>query len=636
MGIGSWAAEQARERARWAVMTEGQKKAHLQRQNRLAALHEGEQIRAQYRAPVEEQRRLDAEKRDAERRAEAERRDAERGLEAQKREHGETEKLALGRPRTEYTGGVGREPLTVTHHRCPMPVAFLPPDGIQPRVIPAARHMVTMQPELAHDSGFMAGARESDALFREVNAKYGLFLSRLNDGAWWQELTDSVGVTQAAVTEESWSGNYAAGVRKLTTVAVPVITGVRVAADGLRVRVAHRPGDSSKSWTAKLDPLKAGFRAAGGDSGGLRITEDAEGNIVLRFSDADPFADAANLESVFDAEKGRSLLGVTESGNEAWITWNGSSGLVVGGVPGSGKTASMLPVFAAMAGAAELHVFDGKSGFDLEPLKPIARTYNRSGDIDSPLETLRKIDELRTTRAEALHAAAGVNNFWNMPLADRTRLGITPVFVILDEVQTWTDTSGMDKEEKATSAEITRLIRELIQKGRSAGLVTVATTQKPDATTIPTKVRDNAALKICFRVSTPEQAMTVLGGQAAGAPDPCTIPMKAKGRCVMEAEGQGTVLVQAGYATPEAIAAQLADAEPVPDQLAVARGLLRGSVTPTQQPAMTRTTGRLSPDEVREEALRLGLIDADDSYTAPPEPTPVPPPATTETDEDSW
>ena len=634
MGIGSWAADQARERARWAVMSEGQKKAYLQRQNRLAALHEGEQIKQQYRAPVEEQRRLDAEKRDAERRAEAERRDAERGLDAQKREHGETEKLALGRPRTTYTGGVGREPLTVTHHKSPLPVAFLPPTGVEPRVIPAARHLVVMQPELAHDARFMEAARESDALFREVNARYGLFLSRLNNTAWWQELTDSVGVTQGTVSKEPWSGNYASGIRKVTTVLVPTITGVRVAADGLRVRVAHRPGDSAKSWAAKLDPLKAGFRAAGGDSGGLRITEDAEGNVVLRFSDADPFADAANMEAVFDADRGRSLLGVTETGAEAWITWNGSSGLVVGGVPGSGKTASMLPVFAAMAGAAELHVFDGKSGFDLEPLKPIARTYNRSGDIDAPLATLRRVEELRTTRAEALHASAGVNNFWNMPLADRKRLGMVPVFVILDEIQTWTDVGGMDKEEKATAAEITKLIRELIQKGRSAGIVTVLPTQKPDSTTIPTKVRDNAALKICFRVSTPEQAMTVLGGQAAGAPDPCTIPMKAKGRCVMEAEGAGAVLVQAGYATPEAITEQLADAAPVPDQLTVARGLLRGSVTPTQQPAMARTAGRLSPAAVREEALRLGLIDPSDTYTAPAETPATAPPAAV--DEDAW
>ena len=53
MGIGSWAADQAKERARWAVMSEGQRKAYLQRQARIAALHEGEQIKQQYRAPVE-------------------------------------------------------------------------------------------------------------------------------------------------------------------------------------------------------------------------------------------------------------------------------------------------------------------------------------------------------------------------------------------------------------------------------------------------------------------------------------------------------------------------------------------------------------------------------------------------------
>lgn len=473
----------------------------------------------------------------------------------------------------------------------------------------------------------------------ETINRYGSLLTKLRDDAWFAALCERVGIAMTEQREDTHQGSYEVIRQKVTVVDVPSLLHGRVDPDGLVLVYRHRVGDTAARWSKSLDALRAALKAVGAPADNLRVAEDGDGNIEVRFHDADPFDGVAGLESRFDADRGRSLLGVTSTGREAWITWNGSSGMVVGGVPGSGKTASMLPVFAAMAGQAELHVFDGKSGFDLEPLKPIARTYNRSGDIDSPLETLRRIEELRTTRAEALHRAAKANNFWNMRPADRTRLGVTPVFVVLDEVQTWTDLSGMDKDEKATAAEIGKLIRTLIQKGRSAGIVCVLTTQKPDAGTIPTVIRDNAALKLCFRVSTPEQATTVLGGQAAGAPDPCAIPMRAKGRCVMETEGQGTVLVQAGYADPDVIADRLAEAEPVPDQLTVARRLLGLDEPAPASEVVTSSNAAADADadaayraRIAAEAARLGLIPASadtdtDTGADTVETTPSAPPA---------
>src|SRR5699024_11102110 len=114
-----------------------------------------------------------------------------------------------------------------------------------------------------------------------------------------------------------------------------------------------------------------------------------------------------------------------------------------GGVPGSGKTASMLPVFAAMADKAAFYVFDGKGAFDLEPLKHIAAVYDRSGDLDAPLETLRMLEELRVMRGEALYQKLGEPNFWNVPKDVREKHGLAPCFVILDEVQTWLNSSGL-------------------------------------------------------------------------------------------------------------------------------------------------------------------------------------------------
>ncbi|EFV14357.1 hypothetical protein [Segniliparus rugosus] len=349
----------------------------------------------------------------------------------------------------------------------------------------------------------------------------------------------------------------------------------KIAVTRLGLELWFRPltGQSLETWKAASGALRTAMRAPR-----LAVAErhDPEALFGLQLRDKDPFeaATADMGDTPASAKDGaRSVLGVDEDGEPAEIVWRGSSGMVVGGVPGSGKTASLLPVFAGLAGQAELHVFDGKAGYDLHALRHIARTYDRTGDVDAPLAALERLEVLRQVRSEALYPATGEPNFWNLAADHPLRLSNVPVFAILDEVQTWLDTSGMDAEEKKASARITRLVRTLIQKGRSAGVVTVLTTQKPDATSIPTVIRDNAALKLCFKVSTQEQAKTVLGELPEGVA-PTAIPLKAKGRYVLDVEGQGHKTVQSHYVPPQKLDAHLAQSQPVPDQLEAALDLL--------------------------------------------------------------
>ncbi len=552
--------------------------------NAAALQHQSEQIKEMYNAPKEEQKRV-------ERMQIEQQRQYEKAVTERKRELAEEEKAAYAAwalaPR--YTGGHAERALSVLHHRAgKVPVLILPPPaaiaaGDRP-MLRGAEELVKADPSRVENARFMEVARVADGLYVETRRRYGELLARLRDEQWWQGLTTAAGVADRRTDPHLWQGQYANGKEMLTTYTVPTVEAVRVAADGLRVRVEPQFGVTAERWRKALPELRAAFKAAGGPASGMSVHEDSGGAVVLRLNDADPLSDVGAVEHVYDPERGRSLLGVTSSGQEAWITWKGSSGMVVGGVPGSGKTASLLPVFGAMRGEAELHVFDGKSGFDMHPLRHIARTYDRTGDLAAPLETLRALDRLRVERAEALHQSIGANNFWNVSLSERRRLGIAPVFCILDECQTWLDQSGMDKSEKAVAEEVKRLIRTLVQKGRSAGIIVVLTTQKPDAVSIPTVIRDNAALKLAFKVSTPEQATTILGQQPSTAPSPTEIPMTAKGRFVMETEGQGISLGQAGYRDPDELDAELAAFQPVEDQATVAARLAGRAPAPEAEP----------------------------------------------------
>lgn len=516
------------------------------------------------------------------------------------------EKRVLSTPLTRYQGAGFNRPATwVWHVKAGMPAGLAQRVGVEARdsgpllVLRAGggvaesdlapRVIRAEMPELVGDPAFVGWSHQVAALLPEVAQRYSV-LELLRNDDWLAGLLEAAGVlpTPKSVPEQV-QGVYGIVERKVTTTTVPTVQDVRITRTGLRMTFGHTPGRSAKDWNAKADALRAGLKNAGLDAENMKISDGSGGEVVLHLNDVDPFSGTTPDSGLFDAERGRSLLGITESGDEAWITWNGSSGLVVGGVPGSGKTASLLPVFSGMAGKAEIHVFDGKAGFDLHPLRHISTTYDRSGDITAPLETLRKLDALRTARAEAMYSVLGANNFWNLTAEQKNKLGVKPVFIVLDECQTWLDQSGMDKEEKNASDEVRKLVRTLVQKGRSAGIVVVLTTQKPDATSIPTVIRDNAALKICFRVSTPEQAITVLGRQAPGAPDPTEIMMSSKGRGVMETEGLGIVLFQAGYKEPSDLDAELSQHEPVEDQFEVAARLLNRTEKVVSRPTAHET-----------------------------------------------
>ena len=74
------------------------------------------------------------------------------------------------------------------------------------------------------------------------------------------------------------------------------------------------------------------------------------------------------------------------------------------------------------------------------------------------------------------------------------------------------------KEDKAAASEIDSIVRDLVKRGRSAGILVVLSTQRPTADSIPTSTRDNCGLRICFSVATREAATAVLGEFTSDSP----------------------------------------------------------------------------------------------------------------------
>lgn len=74
----------------------------------------------------------------------------------------------------------------------------------------------------------------------------------------------------------------------------------------------------------------------------------------------------------------------------------------------------------------------------------------------------------------------------------------------------------MNGTDKKACAEIAELLRDLVARGRAAGVIVLAATQKPSFHVIPTAIRDLFGFRSALRCSTPQASDTVLGAGWAG------------------------------------------------------------------------------------------------------------------------
>ena len=259
----------------------------------------------------------------------------------------------------------------------------------------------------------------------------------------------------------------------------------------------------------------------------------------------------------FDPRTGTIDVGINENGKQAAVNLANVSGVVVGGAPGSGKTAGMeiIVLSLILSGQAHVHIIDGKGGTDWEWAEP-ASSDCTGDDTTAALTLLERLHDVMRRRISSLRTTYGNSNWWNCPLDMRPPLEV----IIIDECQLWfdirhlTDTS---KEHKDACSRILGLATDMVRRGRSAGFVVFALTQKPTSDSLPTSLRDNCGVRICFRVLTSEAGHAVLGDLPGDAPDPTTIPASSHGGAVITTDSGTAVMCRFAY-VPEAEAEHLA------------------------------------------------------------------------------
>lgn len=197
-----------------------------------------------------------------------------------------------------------------------------------------------------------------------------------------------------------------------------------------------------------------------------------------------------------DLQKQAVHMGIDENGKAFYLDTAGHSGCIVAGIPGSGKTVALRRLVQSFAldSANEVWVFDGKGTQDFHDLTR-ENVHVFSGSPDTSTAIVEELERL------------------SLQLQERAANGDVPgrVVVVVDECQGYIPVKGLTSEEKEAREKALKVLKDLVARGRSLGFLTVLATQKPDASTLPTVLRDNCGLRACGRLRTSEGEKMVLG-----------------------------------------------------------------------------------------------------------------------------
>ncbi|WP_169812683.1 FtsK/SpoIIIE domain-containing protein [Nocardia acidivorans] len=213
-----------------------------------------------------------------------------------------------------------------------------------------------------------------------------------------------------------------------------------------------------------------------------------------------------------------------------------ASGMVVGGNPGTGKTAWCLGLITTLApsDSVQMAVANGKAPApmigDYRGVAPRI-SHLLGSDLEEVVEFLTGLQAEMNRRYTLMWDQLGVDSFWESKSAPSPQWPV--LVVLLDECQTWMQ-----------DPRVVDLTADIEAKCRGAGIFLILATQKPTDNNLPTRIRDLCTTSLCFPVRTTAAAIAALGEGLREYPE-----MSPLHRMRPEFRGVGTIIneTSSGY-----------------------------------------------------------------------------------------
>jgi len=327
-------------------------------------------------------------------------------------------------------------------------------------------------------------------------------------------------------------------------VRVPRVVSIARVPAGELVRVRVRRGQSVSLLASRAEELAACLRVRE-----LRVESEAEDAAIARLTlvRRDPFATPGALTWPAVAKESASLwepvpIGVDEYGERLAMRLV-ERNVLVGGEPGAGKSValSLLVAAGALDPAVRVWLLDGKL-VELAAWAPVAERVV-GPDGEQACELLRELQAEMDARYREL-LARGLRKV-------RREDGLPLHLVVVDELAFY-----LSLPDRKLKAEFAELLRDLVARGRAAGVIVVAATQKPGADVVPTALRDLFGFRLALRCNTPQASDTILGqGWASAGFDASTVAGGQRGVGLLLAEEERPVRLRTFHLSDEQVAA---------------------------------------------------------------------------------
>lgn len=330
---------------------------------------------------------------------------------------------------------------------------------------------------------------------------------------------------------------------------VPRVWSVKATPVGERVQLRTRPGHSAELLQLRMEELRAACKART-----VRIERDpgASHRIIVDVVRKDPLASTPEVPWADQSAPVLSLwepvhLGLTEMGEHRRLSLV-ERGLLIGGLAGTGKS-SLLNLITSHAAksAAELYLID-PNGVQFGPWRDRATAY-AGHDPDEALDVLDMVRAEIARRLALLETLPGVVRKVTRQIAEDH--GLHPLLLGVDELAYHTSVVGTPQQQQrfAISA------RDVVSRGRAAGVIPVMATQRPTQDVVPRSLSDLFGLRMAFRTANAANSDVVLGeGLAARGYNAADIELESRGVGLLLAEGARPEKVKVTWVPDELIA----------------------------------------------------------------------------------
>jgi DNA segregation ATPase FtsK/SpoIIIE, S-DNA-T family len=254
----------------------------------------------------------------------------------------------------------------------------------------------------------------------------------------------------------------------------------------------------------------------------VRAEQTGPGLVQLRGLHRDPLLAPARIDLPATAPASLTSwwLGWAEDSQPVHVRLAEVSGIVVAGLAGFGKTMLVAHLLGQLAPspAVQFVLVDGKGGPDYDRFT--ARAWlSAKDDLTAVRDVLRRVHRLMVDRQASIAQVLGVTDAWHLGPSPSWPL----VVVIVDEAHTFfherKGTSPEVKAHNALVAELSRLVEELVRKGRNVAIQVMLLTQRATGDAIPTRIRDNCQVAISFATRTVDGAVAALGEEIRQHPE---------------------------------------------------------------------------------------------------------------------